>query len=124
MIFARFAMAAALLLSGGAFTASASEADRVDARFEVFVIEAPLGQAGDARGKVEPDEVAQGEVVIADAAAIGVMGEDAQVGLMIERSVNDIGGLAEAASLRGPKIYFCRLSPRRTPPLSLLAGLC
>ena len=36
MIFARFAIAAALLLSGGAFTASASEADRVDARFEVF----------------------------------------------------------------------------------------
>src|SRR5690349_702843 len=36
MIFARFAIATALLLSGGAFTASASEADRVDARFEVF----------------------------------------------------------------------------------------
>jgi hypothetical protein len=36
MIFARFAIAAALFLSGGTFTASASESDSVDARFEVF----------------------------------------------------------------------------------------
>ncbi len=36
MILARFAIAAVLFLSGGAFTASASESDRVDARFEIF----------------------------------------------------------------------------------------
>lgn len=57
-------------------------------------VEASLGQAGNAQGKVEADEVGQGEVVIADAAAIGVMGEDAQVGLVIEQAVDDIGGLA------------------------------
>jgi hypothetical protein len=57
-------------------------------------IEAALGQVGDARGKVETGEIGQGEVVIADTAAIGVMGEDAQVGLMIEQAVDDIGGLA------------------------------
>jgi Protein of unknown function (DUF3108) len=36
MILARVAIAAALFLSGGAFTASAAESDRVDARVEIF----------------------------------------------------------------------------------------
>jgi hypothetical protein len=36
MILPRFVIAAAFFLSGGAFSASASEADRVDARFEIF----------------------------------------------------------------------------------------
>jgi len=36
MIFRRFAIAVALFFSSGAFTASASESDRVDARFEIF----------------------------------------------------------------------------------------
>jgi hypothetical protein len=36
MIFCRFAIAVALFFSGGAFPASASESDRVDARFEIF----------------------------------------------------------------------------------------
>ena len=38
-------------------------------------VEASLGQVGNARGKIEANEIGQGEVVIADAAAIGVMGE-------------------------------------------------
>ena len=36
MIFRRFAIAVALFFSSGAFAASASESDRVDARFEIF----------------------------------------------------------------------------------------
>ena len=37
-------------------------------------VEPALGQVGDARGEIEAEQIRQGEVVIADAAAIGVMG--------------------------------------------------
>src|SRR5438874_2253442 len=36
----------------------------------------------------------QGEVVIADGAAISVMRSDAQVGLVVEQAIDDIGGFA------------------------------
>ena len=50
-------------------------------------VEAPLCQVGNARGEIEAEQICQGEVVIADAAAIGVMSSDAQVGLVVEPSM-------------------------------------
>src|SRR5205085_7688110 len=57
-------------------------------------VEAPLCQVGNARGEIEAEQISQGEVVIADGAAIGVMSSDAQVGLVVEQAVDDIGGFA------------------------------
>jgi len=57
-------------------------------------VEAPLCQVGNARGEIEAEQICQGEVVIADGAAIGVMRSDAQVGLVVEQAVDDIGGFA------------------------------
>ena len=57
-------------------------------------VEAPLCQVGNARGEIEAEQICQGEVVIADGAAIGVVGRDAQVGFVVEQAVDDIGGFA------------------------------
>lgn len=44
--------------------------------------------------QMEAERIRQGEDVIADAAAIGVVGRDAQVGFVVEQPVDDMGGLA------------------------------
>ena len=56
-------------------------------------VEPAVGQVGDARGEPEAEQMRQGEGVIADAAAIGVMSCDAQIRFMIEQAVDHIGGL-------------------------------
>jgi hypothetical protein len=45
-------------------------------------IKAPLRQVGDARSKIETEQIRQGEDVIADTTTIGVVGRDAQVGFV------------------------------------------
>ena len=57
-------------------------------------VEAPLCQVGNARGEIEAEQICQGEVVIADGVAIGVLRSNAQVGLGIEQAIDDIGGFA------------------------------
>ena len=42
-------------------------------------VEPAVGQVGDARGEPEAEQMRQGEGVIADAAAVGVMGGNAQI---------------------------------------------
>ena len=48
-----------------------------------------LRQVGNARREIEAEQVRQGEVVIADAAAVGVVSSDTQVGLAVEQPVDD-----------------------------------
>jgi hypothetical protein len=57
-------------------------------------IEASLREVGDTRGKMKAKKIRQGEDVIADAAAIGVVGPNAQVGFVVEKPVDDVGSLA------------------------------
>jgi hypothetical protein len=51
-------------------------------------------QVGDARRKMEAEQIRQSEGMIADAAAIGVVGRDTQIGLVVEQAVDDMGGLS------------------------------
>jgi hypothetical protein len=57
-------------------------------------VEAPLREVGNARRKIKAKQIRQGEDVITDAAAVGVVGRDAQVGFVVEQAVDDIGGFA------------------------------
>jgi hypothetical protein len=57
-------------------------------------VKASLRQIGDAWRKIEAEQMRQSEGVIADAAAIGVVGRDTQIGLVVEQAVDDIGGLS------------------------------
>ena len=64
-------------------------------------VEPAVGQVGDARSEPEAERMRQGEGVIADAAAVGVMGGNAQICLMIEQAVDHIGGLTGRRDRRG-----------------------
>ena len=57
-------------------------------------IKAPLREVGNARRKMKAEQIRQREDMIADAAAVGVVGRDAQVSLLVEQSVDDISGFA------------------------------
>ena len=43
---------------------------------------------------MEAEQIRQSEGMIADAAAIGVVGRDTQIGLVVEQAVDDMGGLS------------------------------
>ena len=95
-------------------------------------VKASPRQIGDAWRKIEAEQIGQGEDVVADAAAIGVVGCDAQVGLVVEQPVDDMGGLPGGRNrdrvvrrLAGRKVRVkkCRGGPlvmridrRRGPP--------
>jgi hypothetical protein len=57
-------------------------------------VKPPLRQVQNSWGKMKAEQISQGEDVIADTATIGVMGRDAQVGLVVEKPVDDMGGFA------------------------------
>ena len=57
-------------------------------------VKASLRQIGDARRKIEAEQLGQSEGVCANAAAIGVVGRDTQISLVVEQAVDDIGGLS------------------------------
>jgi hypothetical protein len=58
-------------------------------------VEPAVGQVGDAWGEPEAEQMRQGEGVIADAAAVGVMGGNAQICLVIEQAVNHMAASPE-----------------------------
>jgi len=57
-------------------------------------IEPPVVQVGNARREAEPQEMAQGEDVVGNAAAVGVVDGDLDVGAVIEQAVDDMGRFA------------------------------
>ena len=57
-------------------------------------IEPTLGQIRNARREREAEQKRQGEDVIADAAAVGVVRANAQVGLVVEQSIDHMRGFA------------------------------
>ena len=69
-------------------------------------VKASLRQIGDAWRKIEAEQIRQSEGVIADAAAISVVGRDTQIGLVVEQAVNDKGGLSGRGVSR-----WCGMAP-------------
>lgn len=56
-------------------------------------VKTSLRQVWDTWGKLKAKQIGQGEDMVADAAAMGMVGRYAQVGLVVEQPVDDIGGL-------------------------------
>jgi hypothetical protein len=57
-------------------------------------VKPPLRQVRNTWGKMKAEQISQGEDVVDDTAAIGAMGCNAQVGLVVEKPVGDMGGFA------------------------------
>jgi len=80
-------------------------------------IQSPFGQVGDARGEADAQDMRQRKHVVADATAIGVMGGDAEVCLMVEQAVDDVRRLAGAGDRRGVErrvaVGYVRVEQRR-----------
>src|SRR4051812_50223424 len=64
-------------------------------------IEPALGEVGDARGEPEAEEMREPEHMVGHPTPIRVMGDDAEVRLVVEQAVDDVDGLAGGRDRRG-----------------------
>ena len=60
-----------------------------------------VGQVRDARSELDPQQMRQGEHMIADPAAVGVMHGDAEVRLVIQQAINDVRRLTRGRDRDG-----------------------
>jgi hypothetical protein len=70
-------------------------------------IKPPLRQVWNTWGKMKAEQIGQGEDVVADAAAIGVMGRDIQVGFVVSNpsmtwAASPEGRIVSCAPVRAP----------------------
>ena|SRR5215472_10521513 len=57
-------------------------------------IEPSLGEVRNARGELEAEQMGECEDMVADPSAVGVMGGDGEIGLVVEQAIDDVRRLA------------------------------